>query len=1379
MPQLPLTIARKNRFPLRQQLLLLVTAVLFGSIAIGQTVEPPKGDGEVASSVPKENAISAAEREFFEAKIRPVLVERCYECHNTAETAEADLALDWRDGTRAETEHGTVVDPGKPDSSLLLQVIRHELPDLEMPEGGPKLDDSVVEDFRKWIAMGAPDPRTSPPSAAELSEATSWEKTLEKRKQWWSLQPLQNAWPPSGTTGEHPIDQFIRAELARQQLQQTQPADRRTLIRRLSFALTGLPPTPAAINEFVNDDSENAFEKLVDRYLDSEHFGERWARHWMDLIRYTDSHGSEGDPMIPHAWQYRDYLIRALNSDVPYDQLVREHLAGDLLRDPRVNKELGINESAIGPAHFRFVFHGFAPTDALDERVRFTDDQVNVVSKAFLGMTVSCARCHDHKFDAISQTDYYAMAGIFGSCRPALRDINLPEKKTAHIDRVEALKDQLRGELADDWLASLDALRKKLLQPDEDFQAQVEQSKDAEQMLNFWGRLTSTRKEDTSLQQAWNAARDEWQQQRSLEDQPDNVRNWNLTETGDYKDWFAWGNGMPDAPTAAGEFTIREEGSVVQGIFPEGVLSHRTSQKHAGFLGSKRILLDEEYDAWLLVAGEGQPSVRYVVENYPRNGTVYPIPTINNRHFRWQRLNLKYWTGDNVHFELATSKDAPLQNRNRDRSWFAVRDVVIRKSGEPAPANVSLEYLTPLFSKHESAPKDEAELADRVLEALRQAIVDWRDNKLSDQQARLIDGSLALLPNEVDTLPVAAETVKKIRELQSTIPEPTRVPGIVEADAFDQPLYVRGNHRQPADPVKRRFLEAIDAEPYEPTNSGRLELAESILDPDNPLTSRVIANRIWHYLFGQGIVSTPDNLGQLGAKPSHPVLLDYLSRRMMKNGWSIKDMIRFIVTSETWQLADSPSDAALEKDPENRFLSHANVLRLDAESIRDGLLAVSGQLNEQMYGPGFRANGEETRRSVYITSRRNSLDEFLKTFDSPTPFSTTGRRDITNVPSQSLTMMNDPFINQLARRWADSVQGDPGARISTMIATALGRAASNAEVDAFLAYVESLKKQFAEAEEQRAELDGRIIATQDAIAAIVEPARQRLQREQEKPKADSGKPNEEALTPIAAWEFDGPEDSVGELNVELKGDAKIENGALVLNGGYAHTGRLQQDLEEKTLVANVQLATLDQAGGGVITVQTRDGVFFDSIVFAERRPHEWMSGSNGFVRTDDLDGPQEATAHSSPVHVAATYSKDGTIRFYRNGQRYGKVTRKGELQSYRGKRSQILFGLRHGEVNDDDNGRRLLGSIVSAQLYDRVLSDEEVAATANGENFISDQQLVESLSGDIQQELASLRAALAELEAKRLSMPEPQNEDDAWARLAHAIFNLKEFIYVR
>ncbi|MEO8270942.1 MAG: DUF1549 domain-containing protein, partial [Aureliella sp.] len=425
------------------------------------------------------------ERAFFEERIRPVLVEHCYACHNSHDHAEAGLVLDCREGLRRGGNSGPLFDTtiandlgnsnnSKPpnfsnaNESLLLQVLRHEIEGLEMPAEGPQLEPRVIDDFAKWVTSGAFDPRSTPPTPGELAEATSWAAISRQRRQWWSFQPILppalpgvdlvtvDAVDSKGTAltllQSNAIDLLLQAQLATHELRPNPRADGATLLRRLHLFLVGLPPTPEQLDAFALDPGPAGYERVVDELLQSPRFGERWGRHWLDWIRYAESHGSEGDPRIAGAHHYRDYIIRALNADIPYDQLLREHIAGDLLEQPRVDHQRGINESLIGTAHWRMVFHGFAPTDALD-----------TFSKAFLGLTVSCARCHDHKFDAISQADYTALAGILASTRPGRAEIDLPDRLDKNRAELQQLKPAIRAAVAAQWLQSLDELPTRLL----------------------------------------------------------------------------------------------------------------------------------------------------------------------------------------------------------------------------------------------------------------------------------------------------------------------------------------------------------------------------------------------------------------------------------------------------------------------------------------------------------------------------------------------------------------------------------------------------------------------------------------------------------------------------------------------------------------------------------------------------------------------------------------------------------------------------------------------------------------------------------------------------------------------------------------------------
>ena len=1338
------------------------------------------------------------QREFFESRVRPVLVEHCYQCHNSIDTAEGGLALDSRAALLQGGDGGKVVLPGKPAASRLLATIRHEIDGLEMPEDGAKLQAHVIADIERWIADGAYDPRDQPPSENELADAISWETTLQRRKQWWSFQPIRAAQSPSvkgGDSAVHPIDRFVRAKLEEADLVPSDVAEPAVLVRRLFFNLIGIPPSIEAsriwterLSQAADGQRSGVIEQLVDSLLDDPRYGERWARHWMDWIRYAESHGSEGDPEIVGAWQYRDYLIRALNADVPIDQLIREHVAGDILPNPRINEKRGINESAIGPAHWRMVFHGFAPTDALDEKVRFIDDQINSFSKAFLGLTVSCSRCHDHKFDAISQRDYYALFGILSSCRPGRQVVETEERKRLHWDRLSALKPRIREAIAKDWLGQLDRLQESLDADDGPWQS----AERREMLLHPIYQLRKSTDGEADFASAWATISSRYRVDDASSISPSADRiDWNLTKPSVYQDWFAVGIGLPSQPSAAGEFAIEPTGKqILTGIYPSGIYSHRLSTKHPARLMSPDFTIQDEMELWVQVVGAKNSTVRYAVHDYPRSGTVYPVKPLSDQ-WSWQRFDLSYWSGDEAHVELATAADAPLLSKNQPRSWFGVRGAFLRHKDQTLPPEWQLDWearkVQPvLAAASESPPKSLAELTKLYANTIQSAIQAWRDETASDAQALLLDACLreGLLGNQTKTLSNAKPLVEEYRRLESEIPEFTRVPSLDETIGRDQSLFHRGNHKNPGEPVPRRFLEAIDSAPYETLASGRIELADDLLRADNPLTRRVLVNRVWHHLFGSGIVSTPDNFGRLGALPSHPELLDWLALRFEEQDWSLRKLVRLIATSKTWQQSSQPSRDALQADPENRLLSHANVRRLEAESIRDKLLAVSGQLQQQLEGPPV--SGNAPRRSIYVRVRRNALDSFLRAFDFPEPSATVGRRDVTNVPAQSLTMLNDARVSGYAREWAKrtlQIEAEsPNVnrqRVEAMFTEAFARRPNEFEVNRALEYLEVVREELEQQRLRASELRGSIANCNDQIEAIKSPIRQRLLEQVGEDKtARSGF----LPTPVANWEFDqNADDAIGGIKGELRGGAEVADGALVVRrGGHVVTEALPVDLKTKTLAAWVQLDHFDQRAGGVMTVQTRNGVVFDSIVFAERDPKQWLAGSNNFARTQPFGGPQERDAVSKPVHLAISYDADGMITGYRNGKLYGKPYKSNGPNLFRADETVVSFGVRHLPAG----GNRLLsGKILQAQLYDRALSAEEIAAIhADSPRYVPEQRVLEELSPDQQKRIDQLSAELARSNRKLRQMgpiPKQINDVAVWTELARALFTTKEFIYVR
>ncbi|MCE9610597.1 MAG: PSD1 and planctomycete cytochrome C domain-containing protein [Chthoniobacter sp.] len=1022
----------------------------------------------LAVSARASSSVAPEEAEFFEKSIRPVLASECYECHG-AKKQKGGLRLDFRDGWKKGGESGAVIVPGRPGQSLLLKSIRHEDPDLKMPTKRPKLSDAVIASFEKWIALGAPDPRDEPPKA---DAAVSWERLLADRKTWWSLQPVRPATPPAVQQpgwSAHPVDRFLLAKMDAHNLTPAADADPRAVLRRLTFALTGLPPTAeetASFVEAVGRDLPAAVAAAADRLLASPRFGEHWARHWMDLVRFAETHGSEGDPDIPQAWRYRDYLIRAFNTDVPLDQLIREHLAGDLLEMPRWNPDEKINESLLGLTHLRLVEHGFQPVDTRDEQVKVIDSQIDVAMKAFQALTVSCARCHDHKFDAISQRDYYALAGVFESSRPAMVTIDAPELLAQNTAELQALKTKIRAGLVAAWkeeparisarLLAGEKMAEPAVAPETKGKAKAKGApSEKENPLNLWTTLHDL--SGDAMAKAWTDLADA-ERQRAPAVEPRASRRWNFADgSGDYAACFHYGTGLAPAPGACGDFSIASEGDrVLTGLLPAGVATHRLSTKHGGVFTTPGFRVETDsitVRAW----GGGGAQVRLIADGYPiGTNPIFPRAQLGRDEPAWLRLDTAYRKGTWAYLEFATADDQTRpEKRDSERSWFGVSEIVCGPVGKPG--------LTPFTALLRGAPPRSAgELAQRYADALATALAAWGDSRLDEAQRLLLDALIRreTLPSKIADLAALAPLMTEYRRLEAGIPVPRRAPGVFEAESRDAAFLPRGDPLQPGEPVPRGYLGVFGGAPFHESKSGRLELSRAITDPRNPLTARVMANRIWLHVFGRGLVATPDNFGRMGASPTHPELLDFLAARLAEDGWSLKKTLRFLVTTRAFGRASEPPPAARERDGANDLLTHFPVRRLGAEAVRDSLLAISGRLAPAQPGPGFAVGdrGDKLRASVYLTIRRNALSPFLEVFDAPKPFTTIGLRDTTNVPAQSLALLNDPFVIDCAAAWARQLiagkaDATTDARIHRMFIEAFARPPTAPELAASRRYL--------------------------------------------------------------------------------------------------------------------------------------------------------------------------------------------------------------------------------------------------------------------------------------------------------------------------------------
>ncbi len=981
-----------------------------------------------------------------------------------------------------------------------------------MPPTG-RLPAETAAAFEKWIEDGAVWPASSRSAEAAPLGAGGTDRH-------WAFQPVRQVEPPQVKNTSwirNEVDRFVLARLERLGWEPAARSGRRALIRRASFDLTGLPPRPEAVEAFVRSQSPTAYEDLVDRLLDSDRFGEHWARHWMDWVRYCESHGSQGDFELPMAWRYRDYVIRAFNSDVPYDQMIREYFAGDLLKSPRVDAKTGLNESMLGPGNLRMVEYGYVPVDALEDQLKVVENQIDVFSKAFQGLTVSCARCHDHKFDPITQEDFFALYGVFASSRPGLVTVDSAELLNEGRDRLEELRDQVRDEIALAWRqsdlaellgavgAGLDIADESSEEDDPEHESNPkvdelvgylnELESDAEHPLKPWLDLRKLQGPD--FRNGWEDTQSKWRSvaaQRRESRERDFRTRWDLRPGGDYPEWFPYGPGLPATPTGNGQFRVIPDGDrILAGLLPAGVHSGLDSEKYGGILGSPRFRIDSDYIS-LKVAGKNFPSAKVIVENYPIGaGGIHPASDLESDSPHWVRLDTAYRKGQNAYLELQSLDDRSrpfrLNPRKPDRkavedgrSSYGVIEVVFHDGEEP-PKDEPLALLHLLEGP---APTGIEELEERYQTLVRDAAADWEAGRLDSRQTAFLDALVrcGFLPATLEEVPQARGVVEEYRKAEVGAPKPRRAPGVLPGTSYDQALFLQGDHTRPSEPVERRYLQFLGSRPFRAADSGRLALAEAVASKDNPLTARVLVNRLWHYLFGRGLVETVDNFGTMGDGPSHPELLDFLAGRFVAEGWSIKGMIRMLVLSQTYQMSTAASPVSIAEDPGNRFLQHQSVRRLSAESIRDAILETSGDLDATMYGPSVNVyyvgktegggprgplDGHR-RRSVYQAIRRNAYNPFLRTFDAPEPSTTRGRRDATNIPAQSLAMLNDPFVVGQAERWANRALADgaisPEDRVARMFRRATGRGPDSVETDLLLSSLKELARNHQVPEEE-------------------------------------------------------------------------------------------------------------------------------------------------------------------------------------------------------------------------------------------------------------------------------------------------------------------------
>ncbi|MFM8619519.1 MAG: DUF1553 domain-containing protein [Opitutaceae bacterium] len=919
-------------------------------------------------------ALPAAEEgaAFFETKIRPVLIRHCYECHSAeAKKVKGGLLLDTRAGWQRGGDSGLpAVVPGNPEESPLIRAVRHVEEDFAMPPRQPKLPDAVIADLVAWVRMGAPDPREG--TAGEARRAD---------KSWWSLQPVAREFR------HRTIDGFIDETLVAKGLARNPPADARTLIRRMTYDLTGLPPTPDEVAEFAvahAADPDAAAAALADRLLASPRYGERWGRHWLDVVRFGESNGFERNVIIDDLWPFRDWVIRSLNEDKPFDRFITEHLAGDVIGKDRPEIEVGSAFLVAGPYDD---VGNQDPVAKANIRAATLDDMIVTTGGAFLGLTVGCARCHHHKFDPMPTEDYYRLRAAFEGVTHGRREVATQEQRAAFADATKPLNQRLAG-----INAAVDRLERAVAARAKDF---------------LKTRTFPRPKIDPELTEETFAPVEARFVRFSVLDNteapgrpPPRVNNRRPARGGgrltEFEVWTTDGRNV--ALAANGGRAEGARGAVAED-FPEAY-------------GPQLCIDGRPGEQWFI----GNPAELTVTLARPET-----IGRVTFSNAKGRGLMDKAQGATPCEYEVKISADG--------KDWRTVATSFDR---------------VPWSDRH-------------ALERVRGEVITPEEEK-----------ELATLERERGQVQAALNKVPKLPQIW--------------AGKFDQPaektfVHKGGDPLRPGEVVRPASLEVLSgvvpvfalAEDA-PEGERRLALARWIMAPENPLTPRVLANRVWQHHFGTGIVDTPSDFGFQGGRPSHPELLDFLAQRLIAHGWRLKPLHREIVLSRAYRQSGAFRDDGGRADRDARLLWRFPPRRLGAEEVRDTLLATAGRLRlEPMGGPGFRlykysqnnvstyfpldAHGPEThRRAVYHQNARASVVDVLTDFDLPDIAFAAPRRANTTTPLQALTLLNHRFTFDLAVALAERIAGpDPVGAAYAIAFQRVPRAEERAAGEALIA----------------------------------------------------------------------------------------------------------------------------------------------------------------------------------------------------------------------------------------------------------------------------------------------------------------------------------------
>ncbi len=1018
--------------------------VLFSALLVSSLISTAEAQGKPQSRLeslgesPPEVKDSQESLAFFESKIRPVLVEQCYSCHSqeaaTKGKLKGGLYLDSRDGMLRGGDTGPALSSEHTEESLILKALRYE--EYEMPPSG-KLSANIIEDFERWVAQGAIDPRR----AAEPIKQKAMD--LESGRKFWSLQPLGSIRTASGA---HPVDAFIHAAQGAKDLTPSEMADPRVLVRRAWFDLLGIPPTPEELREAIaslgvpegqkGTVSAVAWSALIDRLLERPEYGERWARHWMDIARFAESFGYEQDYDRPNAYHYRDFLIRAFNQDMPFDQMARWQIAGDELAP----------ENPLAWMATGFLGAGAFPTQLTEREFESTrynelDDMTATTSVAFLGLSIGCARCHDHKFDPISSEDYYRFAASFTA---AIRS-----EKTLDLDP------EANRKIAADHKLKLEELRKELM------------AYEAEQLPIELAKFISQRGNDPakSLNDPWRNLRGELESSAASQFKLQTDGSYLAIGDAPNQDKITFTAALP-----AGQWTaLRIEaladptlprqgpGRADNGNFALGNLTvehlakdqeptklvleqpQATHQQNADSLSIAASIDADLVSGWAIDGqiGKSQAAVFRIAN---------AISTVESDRLRMTLLfhhpNAKHAMG-RMRFSISKAPSPPIE-----------------VGGDAPPADV-LEAIAQIAEKlpmTKELPSSDA----------------W---KTALAWYKSVDPQWSQLNSQLTKLERDGPALRRTNVLVTTEGEP-HVPHHADGRGYphfypETHLLRRGDVDQKVSVVSpgfpKVFLKDLNA-PAELTwadstksNSKssyrRAALAKWLTDTTDgtgALVARVIVNRLWQHHFGRGLVATPNDFGSTGQKPTHPELLDWMAQELIDQGWKLKALHRHLMTSQTYmQTNRRPEDPRLKSDPDNLLWWHRPPRRLEAESIRDSMLVVSGLLDRTMYGPGT-LDPNMKRRSIYFFIKRSQLIPMMMLFDWPEPLVSIGQRQTTTIAPQALAFMNNPIARAAAEALSNQISDVQ--QIDEVFLKVLSRSPTDAERQAAFRFIAQAQK---------------------------------------------------------------------------------------------------------------------------------------------------------------------------------------------------------------------------------------------------------------------------------------------------------------------------------